>query len=140
MDTVTKGQRLVSQRPETPQADGARCADYAGEVDGLGVKSVMKDPKTEVGLIDPRFAEGIGEVLRFGAKKYAKHNWMRGMSWVTVLGGVLRHVFAILRGEDLDPETGLPHAHHAACGLMFYAHYRHVEHEKYKHLDDRVYR
>lgn len=122
------------------QALSTKTGDFTGRIDGGGVKQVMKEPKTAVDLVDPRFIEGIGEVLRYGATKYAKNNWMRGMSWSTVLGGVLRHILAFMRGEEFDPETTLPHLHHAACGLMFLCFYAHgpksPEHRK---LDDRGY-
>lgn len=115
-----------------PSADEAREAmakgtveDFAGKIDGGGVKGVMKEPKCPVDQIPPQFLEGVAEVLKFGMKKYAKLNWMRGMSFETVLGGVVRHVLAIRRGEEFDPETGLPHAYHASCGLMFISWYLH---------------
>ena len=117
-----------------------KTGDFTGKIDGGGVKQVMKEPKTMVDLIDPQFIEGIGEVLKFGAKKYAKNNWMRGMSWSTALGGVLRHVLAFLRGEEFDLETGLPHLHHAACGLMFVCYFAHgPKNAEHRAFDDRGY-
>ena len=114
--------------------------DFSGVADGGGIKSVMFDPtKTALQLIDPRFVEGLGAVLAFGAKKYAPNNWMRGMSWITVLGGILRHVFAFARGEEQDKESGLPHLHHAACGLMFLSYYAHSNRTAHKPFDDRVF-
>ncbi len=47
------------------------------------------------------------------------HNWRGGITYSRLIGAALRHIFAILRGEDLDPESGLPHVHHASCCLMF---------------------
>jgi hypothetical protein len=115
--------------------------DFKGKIDGAGVKSVMKEMKCPLELITPELTEGIAEVLKFGAQKYAPNNWMRGMSWETVTGGILRHVSAFRRGEETDPESGLPHLHHAACGLMFLSWFangpQRNEHEKF---DDRNYR
>src|SRR5690606_1980906 len=79
--------------------------DFQGTIDGAGVKSVMASPKCPLDLIPPQFSEGVAEVLKHGAQKYAPGNWMRGMSWETVLGGVQRHIQAFRRGEELDPES-----------------------------------
>lgn len=117
----------------------ASVGDFAGAVDGGGVKGVMKTPKTCVELIDPYWLEGVGNVLLYGKRKYAANNWMRGMSWVTVVGGILRHLYAFLRREEVDAESGLPHLHHAACGLMFLSHYSLARREAYVTYDDRAF-
>lgn len=75
--------------------------------------------KIRVELLDPLALEGIGKVLTFGAKKYAAHNWRGGISYSRLLGALLRHTLAILRGEDNDPESGLPHVDHLGCCWMF---------------------
>ena len=62
---------------------------------------------------------GTARVLAFGAKKYAPNNWRKGIAWSRVTAALLRHTFAFLGGEDLDPESGLPHVHHIGCCTMF---------------------
>lgn len=121
-----------------------KIGDFDGKTDGGGLKQVMFEPKTAVQLIDPRFIEGIGDVLQYGANKYAANNWMRGMAWVTVIGGIFRHLLAFCRGEEIDPKdkggSGLPHLYHAACGLMFLCHYAHSNREAHKSFDNRVFK
>lgn len=112
--------------------------DFTGVVDGAGVKTVMFQPKSGTHLIDPAFVLGIGDVLTYGARKYAPNNWKRGMSWATVFGAVLRHLFSWFLGEDNDPESGLPHIHHAACSLMFLGYY--ARKAEYLPFDDRGFR
>ena len=75
--------------------------------------------KPALDLIDPHFIEDVGAVMTFGARKYERDNWKRGMAIGKAMGAVLRHCFAIMRGEYLDPETKIAHAAHATCGLMF---------------------
>lgn len=75
--------------------------------------------KPRVDLLDPLALEGIANVLGFGAKKYAAHNWRGGILYSRLLGAILRHTFAIQRGEDTDPESGLPHVDHLGCSVMF---------------------
>lgn len=89
--------------------------------------------KSRVDLIDAEWLEGIGHVLRFGANKYSDHNWRNGFSWSRLIGAAFRHLLAILRCEDTDPEFGLPHIDHLACSVMFLA--WHMKHKK--DLDDR---
>lgn len=82
-----------------------------------GVKDDAK--KVQLELLSPQWLHGVGEVLTFGARKYAAHNWRKGLARTRLLGACLRHVMAYLGGEDTDPETGLLHLDHASCCLMF---------------------
>lgn len=82
-----------------------------------GLKYDTEKPRTD--LLDPLALEGLAAVLAFGAKKYAAHNWRGGISYSRLLGAALRHTFSILRGEDIDPESGLPHVDHLGCCWMF---------------------
>ena len=75
--------------------------------------------KLPLDLLDPVALDGIAAVLAFGAKKYAAHNWRGGISYSRLLSALLRHSFAILRGEYIDPESGLPHIDHVGCCWMF---------------------
>jgi hypothetical protein len=84
-----------------------------------GVKHDVGKPP--IGLISRFFILGIARVLAFGARKYAAHNWRLGMAWSRAYDAALRHIFAWIDGEDLDPETGENHLYHAACELMFLA-------------------
>lgn len=82
-----------------------------------GQKFDQEKPRTD--LLDPLALEGLAKVLTFGAKKYAAHNWRGGIKFSRLIAAALRHILAILRGEDNDPESGLPHVDHAFCCLMF---------------------
>lgn len=84
--------------------------------------------KIRMELIDPIAMEGLAAVLTFGAKKYAAHNWRGGLAYSRLIGSLLRHTSAILRGEYLDlnkegkadaEHSGLPHADHIQCCAMF---------------------
>ena len=75
--------------------------------------------KPRMDLLDPQALEGLAAVLTFGAKKYAAHNWRKGIVNTRLIAALLRHLFAILRGEDTDPESGLPHIDHVGCCWMF---------------------
>lgn len=89
--------------------------------------------KIQVELLSARWLFGVGQVLTFGARKYAAHNWRKGIALSRLLGACLRHVLAFLGGEDCDSETQLSHLYHASCCLMFAAEL----HETHPDLDDR---
>lgn len=75
--------------------------------------------KVRLELLPVRALEEVGKVLTLGAAKYADDNWRKGMSWRRCLGAGIRHTFSFLRGENLDPETGLCHLAHATCCMLF---------------------
>ncbi len=75
--------------------------------------------KPAMDLLPGEALEEIAKVLDFGRKKYNAHNWRGGFKWGRVLAAALRHIFAFLRGEDNDPETGLSHLAHAGCCILF---------------------
>lgn len=86
-----------------------------------GVK--YDDGKLPFDLLDPVALAGLAEVLKFGANKYASWNWAKGISYTRLIAALLRHTFAILRGELIDPESGLPHINHVGCCWMFLSHH-----------------
>lgn len=75
--------------------------------------------KLRMDLIDPLAMEGLASVLTKGAVKYNAHNWRDGLPYTETIASLLRHTFAVLRGEDIDPETGEYHADHMQCNTMF---------------------
>jgi hypothetical protein len=64
-------------------------------------------------------SEEIIKVFEFGAAKYARGNFLQGngLSYIRVLNSTLRHVYSFMRGENLDPESGLSHLAHAGCNI-----------------------
>ncbi len=74
--------------------------------------------KVRYDLIPADSLHKLAEVYTFGASKYDDENWRKGFSWKRVFAAVMRHSWAWFRGEDLDPESGLPHLAHAAWGLF----------------------
>ena len=94
-----------------------------------------KDKSFRPELMSPWALEGVSAVLAFGAKKYAADNWAKGLSWRETMGSLLRHVLALLRGEDTDPESKLPHVDHMLCNALFLSHFMKLK--QYKKFDDR---
>lgn len=62
----------------------------------------------------------VVKVLMFGAKKYGRDNWKQvPEAERRYRAAAHRHLNAISEGEWLDDESGLPHAAHAICCLVF---------------------
>ena len=70
-------------------------------------------------LVDFDALEPMVRVLEFGANKYADHNWKKGQKTTELTESLMRHLTAYLKGEDNDPESGLPHVGHIMCNAMF---------------------
>jgi hypothetical protein len=79
--------------------------------------------KLRYDLIHPEAEKGMVQVMTKGAQKYAERNWELGMSWTTVIASLKRHMAAIERGEDYDPETGELHIDHVQCNAHFLSAY-----------------
>lgn len=68
----------------------------------------------EMAWLDPLALLELGAVARMGADKYGDHNFRKGYEWSKCYNALHRHLAAFWSGEDLDPESGLPHLAHAA--------------------------
>lgn len=81
--------------------------------------------KTDWSLMPFEVIEDINKVLEFGAQKYSANNWKAGtgFKYTRILNSLLRHIFAYIRGEDNDPESGLSHLAHAGCNIVFLLYY-----------------
>ncbi len=84
----------------------------------------FNEGKVRWDLIDPTAVEGVAKVLDFGTNKYTAENWRKGLSWKSTLRSLESHLQALKRGEDLDPESGLPHIDHLGCNWMFFSNYQ----------------
>jgi hypothetical protein len=102
-----------------------------GTLHEVGVK--LDSEKLRMDLIPASAIESLAEVLTYGAKKYADRNWEKGIKWGRVYAATLRHLLAWWRGENLDPESGLPHLAHAMCNIAFLLEFS----KKRKEFDDR---
>ena len=76
--------------------------------------------KPKMHLIPPLMEEEVAKVLTFGAMKYGPENW-RTLDDLhnRYVSAALRHINSIKKGEVYDEESGLTHAAHAVCCLMF---------------------
>jgi len=91
------------------------------------------DTKDKWSLVDFKALRSMVKVLEYGVGKYDAHNWKKGLPYTDTMESMLRHIYAFLDGEDIDPESGLPHTGHIMCNAMFLSYY----YEYMKNMDDR---
>ena len=102
-------------------------------VSNSGTALKFDQDKLPLHLLSTEAMNQTAAVLKFGAIKYAEHNWRKGFNWSRPISAALRHITAFNNGEDTDPESGLSHLAHAACCIMFLLEFQKTHPE----LDDR---
>lgn len=78
--------------------------------------------KVRLGLVLRGFAKAIlwvAKVGTFGANKYTPNGWLEVENGIErYTDAMYRHLNAYERGEEIDPESGLPHLAHAAWNAL----------------------
>jgi len=70
-------------------------------------------------LLDfPEAISQMADVAAFGAEKYARNNWKKGLDVNQVVDSLLRHLSSFKAGEIIDPESGKPHTGHIIWNAM----------------------
>lgn len=61
----------------------------------------------------------VGVAMYEGARKYGRHNWRASGTRASVYyDAAMRHLMAWWEGENLDPDSGLPHITKAMATLL----------------------
>jgi hypothetical protein len=65
----------------------------------------------------PLALESVAKVMTYGAQKYDKFNFLsgEGLAYSRLIDALLRHLWAFIKREDTDPESGEPHLSHLCC-------------------------
>lgn len=104
------------QYPKTRFSRGAGgVGDLLSQEKGSGAR--FNAGKPDFSLIPMCTLEDEARVWEYGRAKYAAWNWTKGMAWSIPFACAMRHMAAWQRGEECDPESGLPHLAHAMCNL-----------------------
>lgn len=77
------------------------------------------DEKPDLSLIPGHVIVELGKVLTMGKCKYAPDNWRGGIKYRRLISAAMRHMAAIQDGQDIDTESGLPHAAHIMANMAF---------------------
>lgn len=77
-------------------------------------------PKLSYMLDFPRAMEGVCRVAAFGAEKYSRDNWKKGLDESALYDSLMRHLVAAKQEgpHAVDEESGLAHLFHAAWNVL----------------------
>ncbi|NJO63984.1 MAG: hypothetical protein HC836_39145 [Richelia sp. RM2_1_2] len=73
----------------------------------LGARDNKDKPRFDLIPADMERIKAL--IYTLGSIKYEDRNWEKGMKFSTILASLRRHVNALERGEDIDPDTGIAH-------------------------------
>lgn len=118
LPAVVSGKELCGYYSPTTNEIDKRILETRKECADQTVKADKGKPP--ICLLDRDFIEGTAQVMAFGAEKYSRNAWRKGIAHTRLLDAAMRHIIAIIDGEDIDPESGLPHRHHACASLNMY--------------------
>ena len=82
--------------------------------------------KVDMSLLPAKACIHEARVWTNGCAKYGRANWRKlwGKDTVDVaMASLMRHAFAILDGQDVDPESGEYHAAHIRCNAAMLIEY-----------------
>jgi len=76
--------------------------------------------KPDYSLLPPTALDDVVKVLTFGAEKYDRWNWKKLDNLEDrYFAAAQRHLWAVMRGETHDPESGEHHYAHALFCIMY---------------------
>ena len=70
-------------------------------------------------LVPVSLIEAVASIREYGVAKYRDPDNWKKVDAERYRNAAYRHWLAYIKGEKLDPESGLPHLHHCACNLAF---------------------
>jgi hypothetical protein len=84
----------------------------------LNPKDIAGKAKPQLGLIPTGAMAPVAQAMANGLK-YGPYNWRyKPIGHMAYLHALLRHIQAVIGGEDIDPESGAPHLAHVAATAM----------------------
>lgn len=89
--------------------------------------------KPEFDRLSPQALGACNGVHKYGDNKYEKGNWKKGLEVTRLVNAAFRHLYAVLDGELVDPESGLLHTAHAMANCEMLTHYL-INHESMLNL------
>ncbi len=75
--------------------------------------------KPEMSYVDMNCLAPCARVLAFGAAKYSRNNWKKGMPVTKIIDSLMRHIGDLQDGKVLDEESKLAIIGHIQCNAMF---------------------
>ena len=70
-------------------------------------------------LVPASLVWAVAKIREYGCAKYGSPDNWKKVEPQRYRDALYRHLLAYFSGEQNDPESGLPHLHHAACNIAF---------------------
>lgn len=115
-------EQLAPKSTENPSlSTGNNAGGIGRKLDSTGAVGKKYDSgKPEYALLPPFALDEVVKVLTIGAMKYDRNNWrLVPDASRRYFNAAQRHIWAMARGENVDEESGIHHAAHAICCLLF---------------------
>ena len=77
-------------------------------------------PRLALNHINSTLEELEASIWMIGLDKYDLGNWLKGQSAMEASDSMFRHFNALMRGEDIDPESGEHHGGHLICSVKIF--------------------
>lgn len=85
----------------------------------------FNEGKLDWTLIDFDSIVPMVEAMTFGLRKYERNNWKKQCDDISQhLQSAMRHLIAIIQGEEFDKESGVLHSGHIMCNMMMYNYHK----------------
>lgn len=96
-----------------------QCPCFISETSAESKKNDRLDHKVRMELLPMDALEAVAKIYTFGAEKYGEGKWRQLQDGSErYRAALLRHMTAECKGEELDPESGLPHCFHEAWNAL----------------------
>jgi hypothetical protein len=107
--------KIIAPAGYTPtSADRVRAQELASP-SNKGTKHDQGKP--DLSILPIEALEAMAAAFTYGSRKYARNNFKKGLEVNRTLAAALRHIYAFLNKEDLDPESGESHLAHALAAV-----------------------
>ena len=102
-----------------------------------GSRRDIAEGKAPLTRLPYKALEQVSFIHLHGDGLYGLGNWRKGQPMSELLNSGMRHITAVITGEDLDPKSGKHHLAHAAWNILV-ALNQTIHPEHYAKLDDRI--
>lgn len=85
----------------------------------ISYKAKHDEGKYKASLVFTSLLEEISKVREHGKKEYGSFTLWKEVEPMRWLDAAIRHIRAVMDGEDFDKKSGLLHLAHAECSLMY---------------------